>query len=186
MCGDGVVSANGACSWGLGGGDWLVGHRAERKSSRWVISGINHRDVRPAMPITPRSGWRLLLATRRRSALFYRQYSLRSGIVSGSKTFAKYAGLFCLSSAIGVVTIGTGILVHDAFTYSERHIDRVPVNPLALHPERGGPKNLPIAHVLVDDEEDDEAKALTEKPKLVIVGAGWGVCFLFPTLFLPS
>jgi len=93
-----------------------------------------------------------------------------------TKTAAKFAGLFCLSSAFGVVAIGAGILAHDAFTYNERHIDRVPVNPLALKPELGGPKNLPIARVLVDDEEDEEAKLLTVKPKLVIVGGGWGVC----------
>ena len=99
----------------------------------------------------------------------------KSTILSKAKTFAKYGGLFCLSSAIGLVALGVGILVHDAFTYNEKHLDRVPVNPLALHPERGGPKNLPIARVLVDDEEDDDAKLLSAKPKLVIVGAGWGV-----------
>jgi NADH dehydrogenase len=108
-----------------------------------------------------------------------RQYASRSGVLSRSKTVAKYAGLFFLSSTIGIVTIGAGILVHDAFTYSERHIDRVPINPLALHPEHGGPKNLPIARVLVDDDEDEEAKAMSEKPKLVIVGSGWGVSLVF-------
>lgn len=108
----------------------------------------------------------------------YRQYTVRSGVLGRSKTYAKYAGLFFLSSAIGVVTLGAGILVHDAFTYTERHIDRVPINPLALHLERGGPKNLPIARVLVDDEEDDESNAMSKKPRLVIVGAGWGVSSL--------
>lgn len=107
----------------------------------------------------------------------HRRYTIGSGLLSKSKTFAKYAGLFCLSSAIGVITLGAGILVHDVFTYNERHIDRVPVDPLALHPDRGGPKNLPIASVLVDDDQDDEAKALSKRPKLVIVGAGWGVRF---------
>jgi hypothetical protein len=114
----------------------------------------------------------------------YRPYTVRSGVLSRSKTFAKYVGLFCISSVVGIATLGAGILIHDAFTYNERHIDRVPVNPLALHPERGGPKNLPIARVLVDDDDDDESKALSEKPKLVIVGAGWGVSFLILTLFL--
>lgn len=163
---------------------WLDIVRREKQSGDLRHQSRYH--VLQLAMITPRSGWRLLSAIPRRSALFPRQYSLRSGVVRRSKSFAKYAGLFCLSSAVGIVTIGTGILVHDAFTYSERHIDRVPVNPLALHPERGGPKNLPIAHVLVDDEEDDEAKALSEKPKLVIVGAGWGVSFRFSTSFLPS
>lgn len=75
----------------------------------------------------------------------------------------------------GVLAIGAGIFIHDAFTYSEKHLERVPVSPLALHPERGGPKNLPVARVQVDDEEDEENKMLAEKPKLVIVGGGWGV-----------
>src|SRR6266540_851670 len=114
---------------------------------------------------------------------YSRPYSVEppwsSGVVAKTKTFAKYAGLFCISSAIGIVTLGAGILAHDALTYNEKHIDRVPVNPLALDPKRGGPKNLPIAHVLVDDEEDDETKALLAKPKLVIVGGGWGVRFDF-------
>jgi hypothetical protein len=113
----------------------------------------------------------------------YRQYTVKSGVLSRSKTFVKYAGLFCLSSAIGVVTLGAGILVHDAFTYNEKHVDRVPINPLALHPERGGPKNLPIARVLVDDEEDDASKALSKRPKLVIIGAGWGVSFVVLIFF---
>jgi NADH dehydrogenase len=49
------------------------------------------------------------------------------------------------------------------------------VSPLALHPETGGPKNLPVARVQVDDEEDEENIKLAEKPRLVIVGGGWGV-----------
>ena len=93
----------------------------------------------------------------------------------------KYTSIFCLSSVFGVLAIGAGIFIHDAFTYNDKHIDRVPVSPLALHPESGGPKNLPIARVYVGDEEDEESKKLAEKPRLVIVGGGWGVCFfLFP------
>lgn len=93
-----------------------------------------------------------------------------------TKTAAKYGGYFCLSTVVGLATVGIGILVHDVFTYNDKHVDRVPVSPLALHPERGGPKNLPIARVQVDDEEDEEARKLLTRPKLVIVGGGWGVC----------
>lgn len=87
----------------------------------------------------------------------------------------KYTGLAVFSSAFGVLLLGAGIFIHDAFTYQNKHIDRVPVSPLALHPELGGPKNLPVVRALVDDEEDDQAKSLLDKPKLVIVGGGWGV-----------
>lgn len=79
------------------------------------------------------------------------------------------------ASVAGVFLLGSAIFLHDAFTYTDRHVERVPVNPLALHPETGGPKDLPIARVLVDDEEDEENRKLAKKPKLVIVGGGWGV-----------
>jgi NADH dehydrogenase len=49
------------------------------------------------------------------------------------------------------------------------------VSALALNPKRGGPKNLRIAQMYIDDEEDDQIKALHDKPKLVILGGGWGV-----------
>jgi NADH dehydrogenase len=91
------------------------------------------------------------------------------------RSAAKWTGLLFASTVVGVVGLGTAIFVHDAFTYHDRHVDRVPVSPLALHPKRGGPKNLPVVHVLVGDEEDEENRRLEEKPKLVIVGGGWGV-----------
>ncbi|KAG6331259.1 hypothetical protein ID866_7829 [Astraeus odoratus] len=95
---------------------------------------------------------------------------------------AKYTSYFALSAAVGVLAIGAGIFIHDAFTYTDKHIDRVPVSPLALHPERGGPKNLPIVSALLGDEEDEEARKLNEKPKLVIVGGGWGTISTLQTL----
>lgn len=92
-----------------------------------------------------------------------------------ARTVARYTGYISLSAVFGVLVVGAGFFVHDVFTYSERHIDRVPISPLALHPETGGPKNLPIARVQVDDEDDEENIRLADKPKLVIVGGGWGV-----------
>ncbi|KAJ7438507.1 hypothetical protein FB451DRAFT_1448156 [Mycena latifolia] len=67
----------------------------------------------------------------------------------------------------------------------DKHVERVPISPLALHPERGGPKDLPIVRVLVDDEEDEEHKKLATKPRLIIVGGGWGTFTTFTPL-LPS
>lgn len=97
-----------------------------------------------------------------------------------ARLVARYTGYLCLSSVFGVAVLGAGILLHDAFTYTEKHVDRVPISPLALHPERGGPKNLPIVRVQVDDEDDEENARLAEMPKLVVVGGGWGVrlCYL--------
>ncbi|CAK5265079.1 unnamed protein product [Mycena citricolor] len=89
-------------------------------------------------------------------------------------TFAKYSGYFCLSSIFGVFAIGAGFFIHDAFTYNDKHIERVPISPLALHPETGGPKNLPVVRALMDDDEDEENKKISSKPRLVVVGGGWG------------
>lgn len=104
--------------------------------------------------------------------------SRSSRYLQTTKAVVKWTGFVCLSTVVGVVVVGAGILVHDMFTYTDKHIDRVPVNPLALNPQRGGPKNLPVAKILVDDEEDEEAKKLASKPRLVIIGAGWGVRLL--------
>ena len=84
------------------------------------------------------------------------------------------------------------IFLHDAFTYNEKvrdpfctpiynvltaykHIQGVPVEPLALHPTTGGPKNLPVVKHYLSDIEDEENAELSRKPHLVIVGGGWGV-----------
>ena len=88
---------------------------------------------------------------------------------------AKYTAFACFSAVLGLSVVVGGVFIHDAFTYSDKHIDRVPVSPLALHPERGGPKNLPVASVLVGDEDDGEFAPVHDKPRLVVVGGGWGV-----------
>ncbi|KAK7047797.1 hypothetical protein VNI00_006125 [Paramarasmius palmivorus] len=106
----------------------------------------------------------------------------RPTIIGRALTVAKFTAYVGLSSVFGLVVVGAGIFIHDAFTYTERHVERVPVHPLALHPERGGPKNLPVVRVQIDDEEDEETKKLAEKPKLVIVGGGWGAMGTLQTL----
>ncbi|SJL00799.1 related to NADH dehydrogenase (ubiquinone), 64 kD subunit, mitochondrial [Armillaria ostoyae] len=100
-----------------------------------------------------------------------------------ARKYAKYTSYFLLSSVFGLVTIGAGIFVHDAFTYTEKHAERVPRSPLALYPERGGRNNLPIVSLQVDDEDDEEHKKLAEKPKLVIVGGGWGAMGVLQKLY---
>lgn len=91
----------------------------------------------------------------------------------------KYTAFTCFSAVLGLSVVVGGVFIHDVFTYTDRHIDRVPVSPLALHPQRGGPKNLPVASVLVGDEDDDAVVSAKDKPRLVIVGGGWGVRFDF-------
>jgi NADH dehydrogenase len=45
------------------------------------------------------------------------------------------------------------------------------VPELALYPKRGGAKDLPIAEYFIDDHQDDMNST---KPRLVIIGSGWG------------
>ncbi len=73
--------------------------------------------------------------------------------------------------------------IYDATTYREdlSYTD-VPVSERALEPRRGGPKNLPIAEVLVDDDDSIEMARQKHKPKLVILGSGWGSVALLKTL----
>ncbi|KAF8709427.1 Pyridine nucleotide-disulfide oxidoreductase, partial [Rhizoctonia solani] len=100
--------------------------------------------------------------------------SRSSIILRRSVTGLKWAGFLIGSSVLGIGLLTGALFIHDVFTYNDRHLEKVPVNPLALKPETGGPKNLPIASSLVGDEEDEEAKYLSTKPRLVIVGGGWG------------
>jgi hypothetical protein len=115
------------------------------------------------------------LLSQQRSCLHITQFQNRA--FGRARTIARYTSYLALSSVFGVLAVGAGIFIHDAFTYSDKHVDRVPVSPLALNPERGGPKNLPIVRVQVDDEQDEENIRLAGKPKLVILGGGWGVSF---------
>jgi hypothetical protein len=94
---------------------------------------------------------------------------------------AKYTAFTCFSAVLGLSVVIGGVFIHDVFTYSDKHIDRVPVSPLALHPQCGGPNNLPVASVLVGDEEDSSLVSIKDKPRLVVVGGGWGVRFLYPS-----
>lgn len=81
---------------------------------------------------------------------------------------------------LGIFVIGLGILIggffiYDATTYREDlSSGDIPVSELALSPRRGGPKNLPIVDHFIDDDESPEARAQKHKPKLVVLGTGWG------------
>lgn len=75
------------------------------------------------------------------------------------------------------------VFAYDATTYREDpSMEDIPVSELALNPKRGGPKNLPIAEVMVDDDDSTAMQAQRDKPKLVILGTGWGSVALLKTL----
>lgn len=79
---------------------------------------------------------------------------------------------------ITLTVVGAGVVgffIYDASTYKEHatHSD-INVDQLALQPRRGGPKNLPIADVFIDDDDCEERRRHKQKPRLVILGGGWG------------
>ena len=87
-------------------------------------------------------------------------------------------------SAVGVLGVGVvGFFLYDASTYKSHasHYD-ISVSQLALNPRRGGPKNLPILEVMIDDDDDEERRRQKDKPKLVILGGGWGSVALLKEL----
>ncbi|KAM3514674.1 hypothetical protein MY11210_001645 [Beauveria gryllotalpidicola] len=78
------------------------------------------------------------------------------------------------SIAVGGILV-TAFFLYDATTYKEgADIGDITVGELALQPRRGGPKNLPIADVLIDDNDNNGKSKCQDKPKLVILGGGWG------------
>ncbi|KAL3476258.1 hypothetical protein BJX99DRAFT_228168 [Aspergillus californicus] len=90
-----------------------------------------------------------------------------------------YCGFFLVMSGAAVVAF----FVYDATTYREcSSAEDIPVSELALNPRRGGPKNLPIAEVLVGDNDSEAMQAQRDKPRLVILGTGWGSIALLKQL----
>lgn len=133
-------------------------------------------------PASTSSTLRLLHTTRPKPVLQHagRQRQQSRALSIPSKTFANNHPYLTFGIRLGMsATLGVGLIIgvilgHDAFTYSDRHVDRVPCNPLSLHPRRGGEKNLPIIEVNLDAEEVEKL-GMKNKPRLVIVGGGWGV-----------
>ncbi|KAK3949983.1 hypothetical protein QBC32DRAFT_347792 [Pseudoneurospora amorphoporcata] len=74
--------------------------------------------------------------------------------------------------------------LYDASTYSSHASNKgdIDISKLALNPRRGGPKNLPILEVFLDDDDSEEKKKHKEKPRLVILGGGWGSVALLKEL----
>ncbi|PLN79577.1 putative NADH-ubiquinone oxidoreductase 64 kDa subunit [Aspergillus taichungensis] len=94
------------------------------------------------------------------------------------KAFA-YCGFFIVMSGAVVVAF----FIYDATTYREDGVvEDIPVSELALNPRHGGPKNLPIAEFLIGDHDSEEMMEQKDKPRLVILGTGWGSVALLKQL----
>ncbi|KLU81764.1 mitochondrial NADH dehydrogenase [Magnaporthiopsis poae ATCC 64411] len=87
-----------------------------------------------------------------------------------------YRAAAWFGSSIAFVGLGVvAFFLYDASTYKEavEHAE-ICVPQSALNPRRGGPKNLPILEAYLDDQESEATKRHLDKPKLVILGGGWG------------
>lgn len=87
-----------------------------------------------------------------------------------------YRAAAWFGSSIAFVGLGVvGFFLYDASTYKESGThEEIDVARTALNPRRGGPKNLPILEAYLDDNESPTARERKEKPRLVILGGGWG------------
>ncbi|KAK4185923.1 hypothetical protein QBC35DRAFT_502613 [Podospora australis] len=96
----------------------------------------------------------------------------RSKLLRFAYRFAAWFGSSVLFVSLGVV----GFFIYDASTYAEHASNKtdIAISQLALNPRRGGPKNLPILEVQIDDDDDEERTRNKDKPRLVILGGGWG------------
>ncbi|KAI1485108.1 hypothetical protein F5X96DRAFT_661468 [Biscogniauxia mediterranea] len=82
-----------------------------------------------------------------------------------------------------IAALVAGFFLYDATTYKETATSGdCHVSELALNPRRGGPKNLPIIEAFLDDDDTEEATARKDKPRLVILGGGWGSVALLKQL----
>ncbi|KAI1368031.1 pyridine nucleotide-disulfide oxidoreductase-domain-containing protein [Xylaria arbuscula] len=95
-----------------------------------------------------------------------------------------YRSAAIVGTGVGFVSLlFAAFFLYDATTYKESvTIGDCHVSQLALNPPRGGPKNLPIVEALLDDEDSEEVKETKQKPRLVILGSGWGSVALLKQL----
>lgn len=95
-----------------------------------------------------------------------------------------YRAAAWLGSSIAFVGLGVvAFFIYDATTYKEHPVQSdINVSQAALNPRRGGPKNLPICEVFIDDDDCEEMKRQRDKPKLLILGGGWGSVALLKEL----
>ncbi len=92
--------------------------------------------------------------------------------------FGKLVKYSIIAVGLGTTTIGTlilGFFIYDATTYHPDEIpDNIKINTLALNPNKGGPENLPVLKYNLDDYDTPEKEHLRYRPKLVVLGSGWG------------
>ncbi|MCJ1360902.1 MAG: hypothetical protein MMC33_010911 [Icmadophila ericetorum] len=150
--------------------------RGSLRSSRCLYKFDNRPSIPP--PLVPiGSLWKSPRTPRR--SVSTRPLPTRGPVFHFIYRFFAYTGGFILVSGGLIIAF----FIYDASTYREDlSYSDIPVSISALEPRRGGPKNLPIAEVLMDDDDCEEMRKQKDKPKLVILGSGWGSVALLKTL----
>ncbi|TGO20540.1 hypothetical protein BPAE_0287g00090 [Botrytis paeoniae] len=135
---------------------------------------------RPLTAITSQAKWGKLPITR--NVRFISGKPLPQGRSKALNFLYRSAAL--LGGSLIVLGFGViGFFIYDATTYREgSSYSDISISELALSPRLGGPKNLPIAEVQIDDDDSEEMQKQKDKPKLVILGGGWGSVALLKTL----
>lgn len=96
---------------------------------------------------------------------------------------AKNGIYFIGISGITLTALIAVFFAYDATTYNELESGKLlTVSELALNPKVGGPENLPILEANLDDYDNPDKEILKFKPRLVILGSGWGAVSLLKNL----
>ncbi|KAF2964306.1 hypothetical protein GQX73_g9278 [Xylaria multiplex] len=96
-----------------------------------------------------------------------------------------YRSAAIFGTGVGFVAVlFAAFFVYDSTTYKESvNFGDCHISEAALQPPCGGPKNLPILKALLDDDDENEDTAEKKyKPRLVILGSGWGSVALLKQL----
>ncbi|KAK9471467.1 pyridine nucleotide-disulfide oxidoreductase-domain-containing protein [Dipodascopsis tothii] len=79
------------------------------------------------------------------------------------------------ASVTTVTVLVAAFFIYDATTYKDLDdSEDLEISELALNPRRGGPKNLPVVERFLGDDDSEGSRAVANKPRLVILGSGWG------------
>lgn len=155
-------------------------HQSAVSFSSQSARKVSTNPKRPLLAITNQTRWSRLPTTQ--SIRFVSGKPLPQGRSKAINFLYRTAAL--LGGSLIVLGVGViGFFVYDATTYREDlSYSDICISELALSPRRGGPKNLPIAEVQIDDDDSEEMQKQKDKPKLVILGGGWGSVALLKTL----
>lgn len=115
-----------------------------------------------------------LAFTRQTTRAFTRRFATAGSQTQGQKSRRRLLAFSTLAAA----TAGTTYYMMQDIVYIEDAKDahsKVPI--LALHPQVGGKKDLPIVSHALDNSEEENTK-----PRLVILGSGWGAVSVLKNL----